>query len=261
MKQIVKRGAMLALSMVCMGVAARAQEAEQTLAEWAAEQSEVLPEMVNGVKMYRPEVAGNMMIITDMAEVGGKPLARQVFLKALMFAREKMTPASERIEAVDFKNNRFTVIAEKIKPAAADATETYSYTEAFQGAEALLSFSCGDIVVEYREKGLIPRKLPFEKLKPQSNERHRAWIENQAFVFSDRVRDIATYITARSDIEVTHEDEILRGEVVQGMNPDEVVLTLGTPFSRKKSGGRDKWLYESGTSIIFTDGLVSHIMY
>lgn len=259
MKQYIRQ--ILTAGMALAALSASAQEPhEQTLAEWAAEQSEVLPEVVNGVKMYRPEVAGSSLIITDMAEVLPTERARQVFLKALMFAREKMDPATERIEAVDFKNNRFTVIAEKVKPGG-DASETYSYTEAFQGADGLLSFSCGDIAVDYKERGILPRKLSFEKLKPQVNERHRAWIEAQAFLFSDRIRDIVSYINGHADMQVTHEDNILRGEVVQGMNPDEVILTLGTPFSRKKSGGRDKWLFDSGTSIIFTDGVVSHIMY
>lgn len=232
---------------------------EMTLTEWASKQTEVLPEIVNGVKMYRPELAGEQLIISDMTEIPAGQ-ARQIFLKALMYFREKSNPEFERIEAVDFKNLRFTVRCDKEK-VGDDTSEVFSYTEAFQGTDGLLSFSCSDISVGFKEKGLIPRILKFEKLKPQINPRDRNWIESQAFIFSNKMSDIAKYVKLHESIKVNHEDEIIKGKIVQGMNPDEVVLTLGQPFSKKKSGGRDKWLFESGASIIFTDGVVSHIMF
>ena len=234
-------------------------EPEMTLAEWASQQTEVLPEIVNGVKMYRPELAGDQLIISDMTDIPGGD-ARQIFLKALMYVREKSDPLKERIEAVDFKNLRFTVRCDKEK-LNDDASETYSYTEAYQGTKGLLAFTCGDMSVSFKEKGLIPRTLKFEKLKPQSNQRDRNWIESQSFILSEKVADLSKYIKLRDNIKVTHEDEIIKGKIVQGMNPDEVVLTLGQPFSKRKSGGRDKWLFESGASLIFTDGVVSHIMF
>lgn len=230
-----------------------------SLAEWAESSSENQQEYVNGVKMYRPQVAGGKLIISDMVEI---PAANdeQVFLKALMYMREKNDPLVERIEAIDFKNRRFTVSVVK-KKATESNSEQFSYIEAFQGGKGLLSFSCGDISVSFKEKGLIPRTIKFDKLKPQNNLRDRDWLELQAFQFSGTVEDMVKYIRLRENIRVKQQDNIEKGKLCQGMNADEVILTVGQPFSRKKSGGRDKWLFEDGTSIIFTDGEVSHIMY
>lgn len=232
---------------------------KMTLAEWAELSSENLQEYVNGTKMYRPQVAGDKLIISDMVEIPGAD-DEQVFLKALMYMREKIDPLTERIEAIDFKNHRFTVSVIK-KKASDNNPVLFSYIEAFQGGNGLLSFSCSEMSVNFKEKGLIPRTLKFEKLNPQSNLRDRDWLESQALQFSGIVEDLVKYIRLRDNIRVEQQDNIEKGKLSQGMNADEVVLTIRQPFSKKKSGGRDKWLFEDGTSIIFTNGVVSHIMY
>lgn len=248
----------LMLASASVSFAAKKEENKQTLAEWAAEQTATLPEYVEGVKMYRPEVANESLIISDLVDIK-KEKGKQVFLKALMYARERLDDETERIEAVDFKNNRFTIRGTKAV-ARKDKPETYSYVEAFQGSDGILSFSCGDINVHFKEKGLLPRTLKFEKLNPQSNARDREFIEDLSYAFSDRIGDLVKYIYEHPDIVINHENEIIQGKVVLGMNPDEVRLTLGQPFSEKKTGDRIKWLYENGNSVIFTDGKVTHVM-
>lgn len=231
---------------------------DEELVDWAARQTEVLPEMVNGVKMYRPEIAGNVLLTSDLIEMPNAK-ADQIFLKTLMFVKEKLDPQYYSIEAVDFNNKRFSVYTNKL-PSGSSANQ-YSYTSAFQGSDGLLSFTCSEMKVDFKEAGLLSRTLKFEKLKPESNEKHKKMIEEQAFLFSSMIKDLQTYIPLRDNIRVKYPEYIIRGEVIAGMNPDEVIMTLGVPFSKKKSGGRDKWLFESGTSIIFTDGVVSNVMY
>lgn len=249
---------LLAILFLHAGMAFAGDDSRQSLAEWASEQTRVLPEMVNGIKMYRPEMAGAQLLTSDIMEMPNAD-SEQLFLKTLMFVRERLDPRKHKIESVDFANNRFSIVS--VKVAGADAQAQYTFTSAFQGAEGLLSFTCGEISVDYKEKGIFPRTIPFEKLKPLENERHGKWIEEQSFIFSSILKDIVSYISLRDPVHITDSAHIVRGEVMPGMTPDDVILTLGLPFSKKKSGERDKWLYESGTSVIFTDGRVSNVMY
>ena len=249
---------LIAVAVAVTSVAKKPETPQQTLAEWAAEQTTTMPKIVEGVTMYRPEVNSDNMVINDFVDIKGQK-GKQVFLKALMFARERLNGETERIDAVDFKNNRFTIRANRA-PIIKRDQEQYSYIQAFQGAEGILSFSCGEMSVYFKEKGLIPRTLNFESLKPMTNDKHRDWIEGLSLAFSSRVEDLVNYIKTRPDISISHEQDIMNGVVVVGMNPDEVTLTLGKPFSVKKSGDRIKWLYDTGISIIFTNGKVSHVM-
>ena len=68
------------------------------------------------------------------------------------------------------------------------------------------------------------------------------------------------YIVTRNDLRVTHYNEIKQGMVVNGMNPDEVILSKGAPRDTRRSGERLRWIYDNETVIVFTDGKVTKVI-
>lgn len=225
-------------------------------AEWINKQYKRSP-YFDGERVYRAEMTNNDMVISDIVEIYQEP-AEQLFLKALMYAKLNCDGETEWIEDIDFVNYQFTIRGDKFKLKEEDPT-SYSFVQKFLANDALLSFSCAEM--KAYEKAIISKNQKFEKLTPHSNPKHVKIIEDLTFWFSRRITDMKDFILKEDDIQVTHYDEILNGNLVKGMRPEEVILTIGKPYSIKKSGDRNKWVYDRGLSLIFTDGKVSHISW
>lgn len=225
-------------------------------AEWINQQYNRSP-YFDGKRVYRPEMTNNDMVISDIIEVYKEP-AEQLFLKALTYAKLNCDGETSWIEDVDFENYQFSIRGEKFKLKEEDPT-SYSFVQKFLANDGLLSFSCAEM--KAYEKAFVSKNQKFEKLTPQSNPKHVKIIEDLTFWFSGRIADMKDFIEKEDDLKVTHYDDILNGNLVKGMRPEEVILTIGKPYSIKKSGDRDKWVYDQGRSLIFTDGKVTHITW
>lgn len=63
-----------------------------------------------------------------------------------------------------------------------------------------------------------------------------------------------------TEVKVQHWDEIVNGHIQKGMTPAEVKLSKGNPSRVSENTQRIVWTYESGTIIMFENGLVTGIV-
>lgn len=233
--------------------------ADNTLSQWAESEMAKYPETVDGVKVFYPSMNDDgKLSVSDLIDIEGRKKT-QIFTNALVYIYDNLNAETEVIESIDYDSQRF-IISRKLKQGSGKNTTSYEYISAFQVADGLLTFVSYDIKVEYREKGILPRKLNIEKLKPQENPRHKELVEEFSFLNSKILKEMAEYITATKPGTVTHWDDIKAGNAVKGMNMTEVKLALGRPYSERQMGKRTKWMYDNNSVIIFTDDTVTTVI-
>lgn len=234
-----------------------AVEVSSNLRQWA--QAQALPEERDGVKIFRPmENDKGQAEISDMIDFPGLS-AEKIFVAALIYFSENIDRETEEIESVDFDNHRF-IVRRKIEDQESNPKMTYNYLGAYQCSDGLMMFVDYDIVIDYKERGLIGRHLEIEKFKPQSNKNHAAMIEAFSFAISKKIRSLSDFISHNSLDEVTHWPEIKDHKVVKGMNPTEVRLIGGRPVSIRENGDKTKWMFSNEFVVVFTDGKVTSIV-
>lgn len=233
---------------------------EVDLATWAQEEAARLPEEVDGVKIFRPNSMDkdNKARVTGFVDLPG--VSRdQAFIAAYIFANESLDPETDEVETVDFENKRFVIYREVADGEGKNAM-VYRYTTAYQFTDNMMTFASYDINIEYKEKGIIPRKLNIEKFKPAANERHKEIVESFALSNSRDIDGMARYARENTKLKVTHWADIKAGKVVKGMNEAEVRLIGGSPRSINPSGNRTQWMFSNDFIVIFTDGIVTNVI-
>lgn len=241
-------------------VAKKNKQPDVDIATWAKEQSMTLPAVVEGVKMFRPNNvdADDKIRITGFVDM---PAINKVeaFTAAVIAIANDLDKEFESFENIDFDNARF-IVSRSIVDGEGRNGATYNFKSAYQFDDKLMSFSIYDINIEYKEKGLIPRKLPIEKLKPAKNQRHKELIEGMSFRASQVIDKIQKYAKDNPHISISHWKEIKDGKVVKGMNKDEVTLIGGKPRSVNQSGDREQWMFSNDFIVIFNNGIVSNVI-
>lgn len=229
---------------------------DDELTEWGT----ALPEEVDGVRIFRvsgPDSKGNSGVngLVDLPGIDRE----KAFVGAYVGVSESLNNETDEIDAVDYDNMRFSVYREVHDGTGKNAL-IYRYRTAYQFTDEIMTFSSFDITIEFKEKGLIPRKLDVEKFKPSTNNRHREIVESFAIANSRLVNEVACHIKESKDANVTHWDGIKNGLVQKGMNETEVILIGGKPNIVSPSGKRTQWIYSNDFIVIFTDGVVTNVI-
>lgn len=228
---------------------------------WVGQEADNLPMDVDGVVIFRP----NIMNEDGRVAVGGSvalPSVNQLqaFISGYVCANDMLDSETEdAIDGVDFDKKRFSVYRE-IREGEYQKASVYRFITDYSFADGKMIFSTHDINIEYKEKGILTRKVNIEKLKPATNERHRELIEGFNLANSRIVDGISRAIRESKSLKVTHWTEIKAGKVVKGMNETEVRLIGGTPRSINPSGDRTQWMYSNDFIVIFTDGIVTNVI-
>ncbi len=224
-----------------------------SLSEWINE----MPASIDGVTIYRPVEDNNGKLqISDLIDLP-RTSRETIFVNSMLEILGNLDPEIEEIEKIDYENMRFCVVRSAPDE---EHLATYNYTIAVQTTKDMLTFLVTDISIGYKEKGLIPRTLAIEKMKPFKNARHKELIEQCAVSISNYVNRLLTAVTSQAAPSITHWKDIIAGQVVKGMNQSEVMLLKGKPTSNRANGSRTKWMYGNEYVVIFTDGAVTNII-
>lgn len=224
-----------------------------------AKEEEPIAVFSDEVKIYKPENTNDGTIaVSDVIDIPNRS-KDEIFTGILSFIYNNLNTETEAIEKVDFDNQRITLFRKLKQGEYKDAT-TYEYLISFQMGDNMLSFIASELKAEYKEKGFLPRKLDFEKLKPTEKERHKELIDEFSTLNSQYLHSIAKHVATTKPETVTHWSQIKAGKAVKGMNKTEVIMTLGRPAIERTTGTREKWMYGNEYVIIFTNGIVSSII-
>lgn len=216
----------------------------------------------NGVALFYPETEATdeaKAVIKGTVKVNGLT-ARQIFLATMVYATENFdTDNSEGFLSVDFDKYEFSALY-KTTTGSNNREATFTRYIKVKAHDGSFDFETYDIAIRYREKGLIPRTLSMEALHPESNTRHGELVMELVRLNAAYIDAMARYAESRSDIKSPNYDKLINGKVAVGMVPDEVIILLGSPLEKRRSGEKYRWIYGNETVIIFEDSTVSRII-
>lgn len=238
------------------------------LTTWVAAQS--FPEDVEGVKQYYPISVGvaqedteeidTVAVVRGFVPVSGMTAPKIMLAGMVYVSSHFQSDAKEGFEAIEYAENRFTVILKSTQGSNSNET-TYTRSLTVTARDNGFDFETFNIDCRFREKGLIPRTLRMEKLHPDQNKRHLGLLTEFVGINSEYIAGLSEYIASRTDI-AANIDRLRKcaGEVTPGMNQDEVIILLGAPRDKRKSGEKERWIYDYNYVVIFDGGIVVKIV-
>jgi len=219
-----------------------------------------LTKSIESRTLFYPVTLNDEVSVSGQIDVPGQS-AEKIFLGALDFAVMHLDPTDdhEQIGEIDPSQKSF-MLRLYSKQGSNNNETTFTRLTLVKAENGKIVFTDTQLDVKYREKGLIPRTLAFEKLNPADNSRHHELIEQFAIINSQYLYDMAASIPDNNNLIVTHWDEILNKEIVKGMNPFEVKLILGLPVTERENGDRMRWVYPKNYVLLFVNGILSRIV-
>lgn len=222
-------------------------------------------DVVDGVKMYRPFESDGQMVISDYVDIANKSKA-DIFVSSLMYFVERFDMETEYIEAFDDTEGTFIInkvyksVSDKNNLLAKKDDVEFNCKIAFKSSTYSIVFRAYDIVASYKDMGVMSKKADLAKLCSSDKEKLKSFSEKYIFMNSSLIKDLVEFIEKDNPQKVTHWSTIAANDVVQGMNPTEVKLSLGIPETVRTQGTKDTWMYSNDYVVIFTSGLVSRII-
>lgn len=228
---------------------------DNTLEQWT--KSQQTPEYVDGVRMFRPVISNGKMSFGDFIVLDTHQSNDVAFVRALAYTINELDPETESIETIDYDLHRFVVN----RAMSNDEGHLFEFAEAVEIDNGVMAFMIPEIVVRYKDKLIINKKVPFSKFNLDKKEQQRKFVEEFAILNSRYLQQMAN-ATAYSTIEnVSDWASVKKGKAAKGMNFTEVLLTEGKPDNITESDNNiTKWMYGSTLIIIFNNGKVERIV-
>lgn len=215
---------------------------------------------VDGRTLFYPKTSEGEAFVSGEIKVPGQS-ADKIFLAALNYAADNLDATDGHEQIGEIKPEEKSFMLRQFSHQGTNNNEsTFTRLTLVKAENGNLVFRSTELDVKYREKGLIPRTLAFEKLNPATKTRHRELVEQYADINSRYFHDMAAAVPESGKLEVTHWKEIADKEVVKGMNRFEAKLILGKPITERDNGDRVRWIYPKNYVLLFTKGKLTRII-
>lgn len=140
-----------------------------------------------------------------------------------------------------------------------DENNIYTFTLQMGVNDRVLHYLIDDIRC-VPQKGVFAamKVVIFDKLNLEKKPQHKVYVEEFDSLCKSYMENVAQNI---SDIKLSikHWDAIAKGNVVEGMNPNEVRLAKGIPSNVSENSQMVVWTFDSGTVVMFEKGIVTGV--
>ncbi len=214
-----------------------------------------------GLPLFYPETVddGQAVVRGEISLPGCS--AEQIFLGALDCAVTNLDSSDGHEQIGEISGSDLSFMMRLYSKQGSNNNETvYTWLVLVKAENDRLLFAANEIDAKYREKGILPRTLPLEKLNPGSNSRHSELVRQFAEINSIRIHALADAARNAKGLKVNRWDEIARKNVVKGMNELEVKLAIGLPLATRESGERIRWVYPDNFVVLFEKGQVVRVV-
>ncbi len=141
-----------------------------------------------------------------------------------------------------------------------NADDLYTFTLQMAAENGKLHYLIDDIRC-VPQKGVFAamKVVVFDKLNLDKKPQNKVFVDEFNTLCKKYV-DVAAQSISDVNLVINHWDDIVRGNVVKGMNPNEVRLAKGTPINISENSQRVVWSYDSGTVVMFENGAVTGVV-
>ena len=141
----------------------------------------------------------------------------------------------------------------------ANDNNLYTFTIQMRGNNHSLEYLIDDIRC-VPQKGVFAamKVIVFDKLNLEKKPQHKVYVDEFDSLCRNYLENVAQNISD-TKLSINHWDAIAKGNVVEGMNPNEVRLAKGTPSNVSENSQMVVWTFDSGTVVMFEKGIVTGV--
>lgn len=221
-----------------------------------------LPQKIDDLAVFYPKTVATpdtIAVISGEIKVPGVSAQPLMWASLSKVIADINTDDNEAVTAIDFKNNSFEALI-NTTVGSHDKELNFKRKLSVSTSNGVIKFTVSEILIKYRQGGLIPKTTALEELHPENNSRQKEAVIEFVTLTSKNMHDMAQYAKEHSNITITHFKDIENGIVVPGMNMEEVTLAKGPARDSRKSGERTRWIYSNDYVVIFTNGIVTKVI-
>lgn len=140
-----------------------------------------------------------------------------------------------------------------------DADKVYTFNLSIGVNKGNIVFLIKDIKCAPKGVFAVFKTITLDKLNLDKKPQNKEYVDKFAILCDRYMQQILNTILS-SNLKITHWDNIVAGQVVKGMIPDEVILAKGKPLAVTENSQRIMWNYESGAIVMIENGKVSGVI-
>lgn len=182
---------------------------------------------------------------------------KKVFGGAVLWALEQAgatEKAKSAIEAYDINKLTLTV-----KPTMPAGDYNYIFNLTMQAKDGKLLFLIDRI--KCVPKGAFGGlgTINFDRVNLEKKPQQKEYIDRFGSMCDGYVKQMLAEVLGK-DMDLTHWEAIVKGQVVKGMTENECLMAAGKPATVTENTQRVQWTYESGMIVVFEEGIVTAVV-
>lgn len=191
---------------------------------------------------------------------GAKPCKideKTTFGSAALWAIEKSSNIVENTLKCDAKKLSLSVSCNIAEDENSDKVYTFQLNIAVNKGK--IEFLIKDIKCAPKGVLAVFKTISFDKLNLEKKPQNKEYIDKFSVLCSHFMQQTIQEILD-SKVDLSHWEAIIEGQVVKGMNTNEVILAKGKPLTVTENSQRIMWSYESGAIVMIENGIVSGVI-
>lgn len=182
---------------------------------------------------------------------------KETFGAAVLWALEQAgatEKAKSAIESYDPKELKLS-----LKPSVPSGDYNYTFLLTMQAKDGKLLYLIEGI--RCMPKGVLGAfsTVNFDKVNLVKKPQHKEFIDRFDALLDEYVTLIGTTVKSKN-MDLTHWEAIVKGQIVKGMTESECLMAAGKPANIVENTQRTQWTYESGMIVVFEDGKVTAVV-
>lgn len=204
---------------------------------------------------YKLENKNGRYICTGTADCGKADKA--VFGGAVLWALEQAGASEKAKSAIEsYDANKLTMT---VKPSVPSGDYNYNFYLTIQVNDGKMEFLIERI--KCVPKGVFGgfSAVTFDKVNLEKKPQQKEFIDRFGAMCDGYVKQMIAEIHSK-DMDLTHWEAIVKGQVVKGMTENECLMSVGKPATKTENTQRVQWTYESGMIVVFEEGVVTAVV-
>lgn len=182
---------------------------------------------------------------------------KTTFGSAALWAIEKSNNIVENTLKCDAKKLSLSVSCNIAENENSDKVYTFQLNIAVNKGK--IEFLIRDIKCTPKGVLAVFKTVSLDKLNLEKKPQNKEYVDKFSVLCNHFMQQTMQEILD-SKVDLSHWEAIVAGQVVKGMNTNEVILAKGKPLTITENSQRIMWSYDSGAIVMIENGIVSGVI-
>lgn len=203
---------------------------------------------------YKFEKQGNKYVC--QGEIDGKEDDKATFGACVLWALEQTKETDKKSALKKFDLSAMHLTFNPSISLSEVADRKYSFQLILSVNKGKLSFLVQKVKCSPNNVLGMFSSTAIDKIDLQKKPENKVMIDEFTVLCDKYVTEMLRSILSR-EINLTYWEAAVRGQIVKGMDADEVKMAIGTPEEITENSQRTVWTYADGQMVVFEDGVVT----